>query len=477
MARLALAVAATALAALASAEQCSSYVQNPNNCPGLGGVCNGNILCTVFKGQNAFCAATAQGSNGAYQGTCNIGPPLQEVRARRHTGDGAVACCHVGGGRHDSLSHPSLPPHPQIYAKACAMSTATADCMYQDPLALTPRSPPSSLQCVKANPGDTDGTCRLQPNRHGDACNVNAECASGNCLKEIRLCKGFDDGQECVPGLNPDTCMAGRYCAPSTRSSRGGLCTVAVAPGKTCLYSNACQLGTFCAGSGGGNTACSPPFTVPAGANTTVGPFMCVSGAAVLVSSPTSTGPAVYNCLGNGTGALIGTPCDSFSAPPPPGYTCTCAADGQNRVAAVNYLGGGERTAVWTSLYNCLTASTNVMGAPCEFDASDMMGVRYGSCAYYSCYPHYQKLVNATGMRYLLPPAVQFEPFAPCEMAASAAYYASVNSAPCIRIPNLENWHCAVLSVRVCGVCGGCTGWSAWVGVTSPSPLSRRPLR
>jgi hypothetical protein len=46
----------------------------------------------------------------------------------------------------------------------------------------------------------------------------------------------------------------------------------------------------------------------------------------------------------------------------------------------------GARAAVWSHLYQCLQTARGVTGDLCQFDASDMEAIRYGSCAYYACF-------------------------------------------------------------------------------------------
>lgn len=248
----------------------------------------------------------------------------------------------------------TIPFCVQVYGQTCNPSSPT-DCEYYNPLALTPGSPPSLLQCARPV-GSSLGACRLQPNNHGDACNVNAECASGNCLTEIRLCKGIDPRQACVPGLYPDQCSAGYYCAPAPNSFTGGFCLESVAPGRTCSYSTACTLGYYCTGSGAasGVRKCLAPFTVQDFMNTTIGPFMCASANAILIAAPPAASESVYQCMpANATMTL--QPCDS-TQPPPLGYSCTCAADNQNRLMTVQQLGLGARSQVWHDLYQCMLA-------------------------------------------------------------------------------------------------------------------------
>lgn len=72
-------------------------------------------------------------------------------------------------------------------------------------------------------------------------------------------------------------------------------------------------------------------------------------------------------------------------------------------------LGLGQRSAAYLSLYNCLVSAIGISGELCEFDPIDLDRPRYGSCAFYQCYPQYLALVNATGGRYYMPPLQQFQ--------------------------------------------------------------------
>lgn len=134
------------------------------------------------------------------------------------------------------------------------------------------------------------------------------------------------------------------------------------------------------------------PFSVPTGANTTIGPFMCASANAVLVAAGPTERDSTYLCAdANATAALVGTPCSGGAGSAPLGFACQCARDGVLRLAPAKLLGLGARSGAWAALYSCLLASSNIMGEPCEFGWQDMTSLRYGSCAYYACYPFYQQ--------------------------------------------------------------------------------------
>ncbi|RYG43734.1 hypothetical protein EON67_12585 [archaeon] len=98
---------------------------------------------------------------------------------------------------------------------------------------------------------------------------------------------------------------------------------------------------------------------------------------------------------------------------------------------------------MWPELFKCLEKSTSIMNEVCEFDSVDLESVRYGSCAFYACYPQYLRLVNVTGGRHFVAPLDQFETFAKCELDAAKDYYENVMSTECVSLPNLENWKCA----------------------------------
>lgn len=224
--------------------------------------------------------------------------------------------------------------------------------MFNNPLALSPRSAPSSLQCVRGA-GNRDGECRLQPNNHGDACNVDGECA-GRCQKSLRLCEGIVESEACTPGVYPDQCADKHYCAASATTSAGGTCQKTISAGRQCNYANSCDRGYYCAGpSLNDGRRCVQPFTVRNGANTTIGPYMCESANALMVERGPNDVDSVYQCIASNL-TLSGTPCDGSTNSTLAGYECKCAADNQNRLRTVGGLGLGTRSAVWKNLYNCM---------------------------------------------------------------------------------------------------------------------------
>jgi hypothetical protein len=329
-----------------------------------------------------------------------------------------------------------------LYGQVCD-PTRPLDCQFDNPLALTPKSAPSVLQCARA-PGDRMGTCRLPLMEHGDACNVDMECSSGNCLKDLRMCKGIDEGEACVPYTYPDPCTTSHYCKPDSLNPSRGICSKSISAGKVCSFATACERGFYCtATTNSGVKRCVAPFTVPNGYNTTIAPYMCASASAVVLVKAQYDLDTIYQCV-DGNTTLVGYPCN-IGDPVPNGYTCTCANDGQTRLVTVDYLGGGMYSQVWRDLYKCLLGSTNIVSAACEFDPQDMSTVRYGSCAYYACYPYYLNLVNVTGGRYFRAPFNSFLPWAQCEIKAAIDYYANLGSQGCLRLPNMENWKCYYL--------------------------------
>ncbi len=317
-----------------------------------------------------------------------------------------------------------------------------SQCQYRDKAALTPYSI-SSLQCVPGTKSSMEGQCLLGPQKAGDGCSLPQECASGNCAKELRVCTGTDEGQGCTAAF-PDPCTRDHYCQAASGST--GICARSVSPGNKCFYPPACTRGFFCSGPDLSftNARCLPAFSVPTGVNTTIGPYMCITGNALIVQAGTSLETSVYQCVVSNTSAIVGTLCDS-RVRSPVGFECKCAADGQNRLRTIMGLGLGGRSKVWNDLYSCLLTATGPMGDPCLFDSTDLTSLRYGSCPYYACYPHYLALANATAGRTFAPPLAQFAPTAECETASATSFFSDMASAPCIVIPHLENWKCASL--------------------------------
>lgn len=268
------------------------------------------------------------------------------------------------------------------------MSAGPTQCQFQDPLALTPYSV-SALQCIPPSKSSFAGQCLLGPQKHGDGCSVPQECASGTCLKELRMCRGTDEGEACTPGL-PDACQPAHYCAGGAGGDASmGTCAKSVSPGGRCAYPTACASGTFCTGPDASFTRarCAAAFTVDTGANTTIGPYMCKTGNAIMVAQGATLATSVYTCV-TANSTRVGEPCVAARGAPP-GYQCRCAEDGTTRLRTVGALGLGGRSAAWRDLYTCLLGATGPTGDPCLFDSADLETVRYGSCVYYACYPQY----------------------------------------------------------------------------------------
>lgn len=345
-----------------------------------------------------------------------------------------------------------LPPSPlQVYGKPCTLGNDIPECVFNNPLRLSPKDTPSSLRCIRAYSTDTQGTCRVGPNKHGDACNQDGECASGRCLKELRICKGVDEGEHCEPGY-PDPCQPGHFCEAQPNSITG-LCRKSVSAGSRCFSSNSCERGFFCAGSDVTNRKCMSPFTVPSGTNTTQSVAMCASGNGIMVLQRPNLADSIYTCV-EANSTRVGQACSPELAAPA-GYECKCASNGQYKLRTVAALGLGGRSQSFRDLYSCLMGATGIMSDPCEFDMQDLEKVRYGSCGYYTCYPYYLQLVTATANRLFAPPLDQFEPYADCEVDAAKSYYKAVETTECLTLPSVEAWKCLDLAGPVSLSVGG----------------------
>jgi hypothetical protein len=286
----------------------------------------------------------------------------------------------------------------------------------------------------------------------------NAECASGTCLTQLGLCQGLDEGEACEPGF-PDPCAPEHYCY----TAPGGappVCAKAISPGRPCTSSESCSSGYYCAVSPALDPTiprCVAPFTAPTGANTTLGPWMCVSGSALMVepgSMPGLSPDAVYTCTAGADAAnataQTGRPCNPALPPSFPGYECACArapdspTGGQSQLRARGDVGvaSGAAAAAWQALFTCLMKAQGVVRAPCLFDSLDLTNVRYGSCGYFACTVQYQAVVAAVGAPAWQQPLVRWADVAACEVDAADAFFASVPSAPCATLPNMEEWRC-----------------------------------
>lgn len=260
----------------------------------------------------------------------------------------AAACRAAAPCARSPLVHPRPSPL-QVYGTACDLSTSAGACQFQNPLAFSPFLPASSLQCIRsAFSADLDsvsaGVCRLGPQKQGDGCIEDGECASGTCTKEMRMCRGVDEGEECKVGF-PDPCQSDHYCMPETSSMLGGRCAKSVSLGRSCTYPGSCARGSYCSSAARGMTGtCTPLFSLAAGTNTTLGVYMCASGtgiAAAYASSvpdtPTTSYPTLQCVDPAVTMAIVGTECDP-AVRAPMGYACSCSADGKTRLRT---LGGG----------------------------------------------------------------------------------------------------------------------------------------
>lgn len=386
-----------AAAALAAAETCR-FNRTSESCPVEGQACTQAIMCQA----GSYCKVDRIGQGaGVYSGTCARGPRIEDV-----------------------------------YKKPCDFSAAHRQCQFDNPLAMSPRALPNSLRCTSSTDGP--GLCLLGPQKHGDGCNEEQECASGNCVKALRICKGVELGDPCAPGF-PDPCAPGTYCELFSGNALGGRCISVMSANRPCTSVSSCARGTFCSGASFDAQICIPPFSLPAGANSTLGPYMCESANALQVS----VNPPVFQCTpAEPVLAMVGQPCDTRN-PLPAGYECKCARQGMTLVRSVGGFGLSARAAVWKDLHKCLMKATDPMGKPCSFDVGDLDTMRYGSCGFYGCYPLYVKLVELTGSRFFKDPLLGWEPTAQCEVDAATKYFERMVSTPCIQIPNMEAWKCA----------------------------------
>jgi hypothetical protein len=108
--------------------------------------------------------------------------------------------------------------------------------------------------------------------------------------------------------------------------------------------------------------------------------------------------------------------------------------------------GIGSRATAYQDLYKCLKSAKTPQGTPCLYDFTDFERMRYGSCVFYACYPAYIALMNSTGGRFYAPPLLQFSTAAACEAPSIKRFYESLYNTPCITIPNLDSWKCALLN-------------------------------
>jgi len=316
---------------------------------------------------------------------------------------------------------------------------------------MSPRSPPSYLQCRGSdNSGggvdpSSPGLCFLGPQKHGDGCTNSAECASGYCVRATNVCIGIEVHNQCIPS-SPDPCAPGYYCLKGVNGA--GTCEAMRPRSAPCDTTTACARGTFCASLGGGQgNRCTKPFSLKVGDNTTLGPFMCETANALVVSLGSSKMTSVFQCAstpvtGSNSLDVLAPKCTSTNFAKL-GYECKCAQDNQFREITIGGLGLGARVEAWNDLFVCLEKSKGVTGESCMYDSDDMENIRYGSCAYYACYPYYLKLAQVTGARFLSSPLVDFETLTPCEIKAAKTYYTNLANTPCISLEGLSAWACS----------------------------------
>ncbi len=377
-------------------------------------------------------------------------------------------------------SRPLPVPRPpaQVYKKPCSGDGGLKTCQYENPLAFSPRALPNTLRCATASSNDDVGLCLLGPNKHGDGCNENGECASGRCVDKLGVCAGVPEGGDCKPGF-PDPCSPGLYCEPKVGAPLGGRCFKVSSRNAPCYWPTACERGYYCSGASYASRTCIEMFSVKTGLNTTAGPFMCETANAIQIDADPS---AVYQCVDvDTTRTVVGTPCDSRQ-PAPAGYECRCASasgtQGEYQLRSIDGLGLSARGAIWRDLYKCLQKAVNPMGEPCQFDISDMNSIRYGSCSYYGCFPIYLRLAQAAGKRFFEDPLAKFEPTAPCEVEAATAYFDRVSLRAMWRWDDLQGCEGGVGSSRAdadrwrSGRAKGGGAGSGWA--LSPLPIISR---
>ncbi len=296
-----------------------------------------------------------------------------------------------------------------MYGRACNPAAAF-QCQYFDALSASPYGY-AALQCAPSPRSAFEFSCLMGPNRAGDACFYNSECASGICSSNgngegdvgANVCIGVSIGGSCgVPSAQrPDPCASGLFCDPATAK-----CAAVAKSGQPCSAAAGCERGTACSAlNGAAARTCTPYLSVPTGASAGVGIYMCASGTALSLAG---SAPAQYRCvLPNSTLPAVGRPCsrDTYSAP---GMECACAASGVELTRPVGGQGLGFNSKAYADLNSCLQTATSPTGAPCNYDYTDFENVRYGSCVYYGCFPYYKALMNGTGGRWYTAPLAQF---------------------------------------------------------------------
>jgi hypothetical protein len=346
----------------------SCRLNTSSTCPSSSGsACTSSVLCST--GSCLYTASAASGQNvRSYSGTCS-------TRAL---------------GFND------------VYSKPCD-PMGQLQCQYIDPLGVSPYGS-SSLQCAPSPGSANTYSCLLGPNKAGDACFFNSECASGICSSRgngegdvgTNTCVGISAGGTCsLPSATrPDPCAAGHFCSPSTLT-----CSPVARVGAPCTALAGCERGAACS-----SGVCARYMAAPVGASNAAGAYMCASGTALQLSAA----PPAYVCVNaNATLPLTGRPCEP-SQPAAPGMECACSASGVTLTRPVGGYGLGFNSRAYTDLNTCLQGAKSPMNQPCHYDYSDFERVRYGSCAYYACFAYYKTLVNGTGGRFYTEPLAQF---------------------------------------------------------------------
>jgi hypothetical protein len=301
-----------------------------------------------------------------------------------------------------------------VYGTPCTPGAAN-QCLYFNPLSGSPYGM-SSMQCASSPGSPFEYSCRMGPNKAGDACFYNSECASGVCSSRgdgeggvgSNTCVGITLGGKCTPpsASTPDACTSGFFCNPTTTT-----CQIVAKVGQPCVSQAGCERGSVCATDGDPATQDTPTcvayMSQPAGRTNNVGNFVCASGTGLLISSPTSTNPRYQCVLPNATMAVTSLDCDPATYNVP-GMECACAGGGKFLTRPVKGLGLGFFSQSYVNLNRCLLSASSPNNQLCSYDYQDFQMMRYGSCVFYACYPYYMMLMNNTGGKWYAPPLQQF---------------------------------------------------------------------
>jgi hypothetical protein len=253
-----------------------------------------------------------------------------------------------------------------VYGRPCNPAAAF-QCQYFDPLSASPYGY-AALQCAPSPGSAYEYACLLGPNKAGDACFYNAECASGICSSKgngegdvgTNVCIGVSIGGSCgaPSAARPDPCASGLFCDPASAK-----CAAVAKSGQACSAAAGCERGTACTALNGAPArTCTPYLSVPAGATTGVGVYMCASGTGLALAG---TAPQQYRCvLPNATLPATGRPCSpaTYSAP---GMECACSASGVTLTRPVGGLGLGFNSQPYAALNGCLAGATSPTGQRC----------------------------------------------------------------------------------------------------------------